>query len=106
MRKEARAELEKHAHADTLTDLALDEQRAIGYTFKCLGAGIWALRSESGFRETVNQIVRRGGDADTNGAVAGALLGCRLGYSGLPADWIAGMPYSSWLEAYVQKVIF
>lgn len=58
------------------------------------------------FRKVLNELVLAGGDADTNGAVAGALLGCRLGFSQLPAEWIAGMPYSSWLEAYVQKVLF
>lgn len=27
-------------------------------------------------------------DSDTNAAVAGALLGCKLGYSKLPQDWL------------------
>eukprot|EP00928_Gymnodinium_smaydae_P077453 TRINITY_DN6080_c0_g1_i2.p1 TRINITY_DN6080_c0_g1~~TRINITY_DN6080_c0_g1_i2.p1 ORF type:complete len:417 (+),score=83.21 TRINITY_DN6080_c0_g1_i2:64-1251(+) len=102
----AAEEMETHATAETLEALKLDEQRRIGYTFKCLGAGFWALSSSNSFRDALNAVIKCGGDADTNGTVAGALLGCRLGYSNLPADWIAGMPYSSWLEAHAQKVLF
>jgi hypothetical protein len=32
--------------------------------------------------------VNLGGDADTNGAVAGALLGARFGSRGIPARWL------------------
>jgi len=103
---EALADLAAHTKvAQTLPELALDETRAIGYTFKCLGAGMWGLRSNLGFRQTLNSLIQQGGDADTNGAVVGALLGCRLGFSQLPEDWIRGMPYSSWLEAHVQQLL-
>jgi len=101
----AAAELETHAGSG-LDALQLDETRRIGFTFKCLGAGLCALRSDRSFQQTLNELIRRGGDADTNGAVAGALLGCRLGCSRLPPSWIAGMPYASWLEAHAQKVLF
>lgn len=103
---EAVTDLVAHTRpALTLPELALDETRAIGYTFKCLGAGMWALRSDLSFRQAMNAVIQEGGDADTNAAVAGALLGCRLGFSRLPEDWIRGMPYSLWLEAHVQKLL-
>jgi len=103
---EAVEDLARHARALSLEELLLDEAGRIGYTFKCLGSGLWALRSDRGFQEALNEVIRCGGDADTNGAVAGALLGCRLGFSQLPKQWVAGMPYASWLEAHAQKVIF
>ncbi|CAK9068190.1 unnamed protein product [Durusdinium trenchii] len=81
-------EMQRHAEGE-LSDLNLDERKTIGYTFKCLGAGLWALRSSGSFESVLNQLILAAGDADTNGT-----------------DWIAGMPYSSWLEAYVQKVLF
>ena len=92
-----RQELRRHAEAKELKDLALDDRKTIGFTFKCLGAGLWALKQSVGaqgtsgtsgqlFRKVLNELVLAGGDADTNGAVAGALLGCRLGFSQLPAD--------------------
>mmetsp|Transcript_62115 Transcript_62115/g.201402 ORF Transcript_62115/g.201402 Transcript_62115/m.201402 type:complete len:287 (+) Transcript_62115:1014-1874(+) len=102
---DATSEFDSHCRTQELGALVLDETRKIGYTFKCLGAGLWALRSAAGFRETLNTLIYEAGDADTNGTVAGALLGCRLGYSQLPRDWIEGMPYHSWLEAQVQKVL-
>ena len=94
-----------------------------------MGAGIWGLRSvaaaaaaaaaaasatpsksaasgEAAFKSMVTELTRAGGDADTNGAVAGALAGCYLGFKSLPQDWIGRMPYSEWLEAWVQKVLF
>jgi len=57
------------------------------------------------FERIIQKLVREGGDADTNATVCGALLGSVLGYSNLPQLWIASMPYSSWLEAWVQKLL-
>lgn len=86
-----------------------------------MGSGLWALQTvadaridddvdgaagPAAFRAVLADIIRAGGDADTNGAVAGALAGCYLGYSGLPQDWIQAMPYAEWLEAWVQKLLF
>ena len=33
----------------------------------------------------------QGGHATCNATVAGALLGCKVGYSELPRDWIDGL---------------
>ncbi|CAF1121881.1 unnamed protein product [Rotaria sordida] len=52
----------------TLDDLRLDDDKVIGYTFKCLAAGFYGLRSTRSFQETLNDLIRQGGDADTNGA--------------------------------------
>ena len=91
-----------------LRDLALDEPRAIGYTYKCLAAGLWALRAAdtgADFATAIRALVAEGGDADTNAAVGGALLGCRLGFSALPGEWVAQLPHRAWLEAHVQKLL-
>ena len=42
-------------YAKKLTPLALDEQKAIGYTYKCLGAAFWALK-QSDFRKALEKI--------------------------------------------------
>lgn len=39
------------------------------------------------FRAALVQTVVRGGDTDTNGAIAGALLGAALGVEAIPTDW-------------------
>ncbi|XP_062503400.1 ADP-ribosylarginine hydrolase Tri1-like isoform X2 [Corticium candelabrum] len=77
------------------------EPDKIGYTLKPLGAAYAALRLQSDFKTIISDLVMRGGDADTNAVVAGAVLGCKLGYSCLPSDWLQGLlsKQKTWLNA-------
>ena len=50
-------ELRKYLYCTNLEELKLDESHAIGYTYKCLGAGFWALKQDN-FREALEAIVR------------------------------------------------
>ena len=43
------------------------------------------------------------GDADTNGAVAGALLGCKLGYNRLPDTWLNDLFHKDWLDERLRR---
>lgn len=93
--EEARRELARHCTVTDVRDLALDAPKAIGYTLKCVGSGFWALRSAKDFRRTMGELVAEAGDADTNGAVAGAMLGCRLGFKKLheqAGSWVDNIP--------------
>ncbi len=54
---------------------------AVGLAFGLLAAG------RGDFRETVLAAVNLGRDADTVAAIAGAVLGAKVGYSGLPSEW-------------------
>ena len=47
-----------------------------------------ALRNAASFEERLVWAVNLGGDADTNGAVAGALLGAHLGETAIPERWL------------------
>eukprot|EP01100_Stratorugosa_tubuloviscum_P013966 TRINITY_DN720_c0_g1_i1.p1 TRINITY_DN720_c0_g1~~TRINITY_DN720_c0_g1_i1.p1 ORF type:complete len:372 (-),score=186.10 TRINITY_DN720_c0_g1_i1:740-1855(-) len=98
-------EFERHANVNKLEDLKLDEQNKIGYTYKALGAGLYCLKNENDFKKAITELALEAGDADTNAAVAGALLGCKIGYSNLPLDWLNGMPAKNWLDARVNKLI-
>jgi hypothetical protein len=123
------AELEKYAWAETLDALELDERTSIGYTYKALGAGLWALRqamvfhpyatptssaspqvtssstlpattsahpSET-FTRLITQLTMAAGDADTNCAVAGPLIGAWFGYRNLPTEWERELKHREWL---------
>ena len=59
------------------------------------------------FRTLISDLVMRGGDADTNAAVAGAVLGCKLGYTRLPSDWLNGLlpKQKSWLNAKINCLL-
>ncbi|XP_073229532.1 uncharacterized protein [Porites lutea] len=98
--KQEKEDLKEYMFAKSLNDLQLDESGKIGYTYKCMGAGFWALRQEN-FRDALEAIAFEGGDADTNGAVAGALLGCKLGASALPTTWRNGLKYKDWLDGHI-----
>ena len=49
------------------------------------------------------KIVLSGGDADTNAAVAGAILGAKFGINQIPDEWRNGLLYASMLHNKVQE---
>jgi len=71
--------------------LQLDERGKTGYTLKTLSAALWALWHPTNFVDGLVAIVNEGGDADTNGAPAGAVLGARFGYNAIPAEYTEGL---------------
>ena len=60
---------------------------SMGFTLLTLRLALIALWRASGFEQGLRSIVEAGGDTDTNGAVAGALLGARFGIDAVPARW-------------------
>ncbi len=60
---------------------------ARGHPLKTLQSAFWAVRRGGSFDEIMIDLVHRGGDADTHAAVAGALLGGRVGPEGIPGRW-------------------
>lgn len=47
------------------------------------------LREEMNFRDAMTHTIARGGDTDTNAAIAGGLLGACLGIQHLPDKWVS-----------------
>src|SRR6266566_7949628 len=58
-----------------------------GFVLHTVELAFSALASSAGFEEGIVAVVSRGGDADTNACVAGALLGAKLGKSRIPDRW-------------------
>ena len=56
-------------------------------------------------RTALEAIVFEAGDADTNGAVAGALLGCKLGLSALPSSWLNKLLHKKWLDGIIEQYV-
>lgn len=77
--------------ADDLKCLELDKEEDRGYTLKTMAAGLWCVYHARSFEEGLLAIVNEGGDADTNGAVAGSLLGAKYGYKAIPSKYIEGL---------------
>ena len=74
------------------------EENKIGYTLKALSAGFWALKNATSFSDGLLKIIHEGGDADSNAAVAGALLGARFGFSDIPHKWVEDIAYETRLR--------
>ncbi|MCY3690883.1 MAG: ADP-ribosylglycohydrolase family protein [Chloroflexota bacterium] len=61
--------------------------RSKGHTIVTMQAGLWAATTPLNFEDALVALVNSGGDTDTNGALAGAVLGARYGASEIPPRW-------------------
>lgn len=59
-----------------------------GFCLYAAAIGLQAVLGTGDFESELRRVVSLGGDADTNAAVAGALLGARDGRKGLPELWL------------------
>ena len=60
----------------------------MGVCWTTLGVALYAVSAHQDFEGGVSWAIGLGGDTDTNGAVAGALLGCRYAIDGIPEGWL------------------
>ena len=79
------------AYYNGIESLELDEPSSIGYTLKALGSALWCLFHANDFEEGLLRVVNEGGDADTNAAVACAMLGAKFGYTSIPQKYTDGL---------------
>ncbi len=82
------AEATHSVEGATLKALELDDPVDMGYTLKAMQVALWCMAQSGGFERTVVAVVNEGGDTDTNGAVAGAVMGARHGASSIPSRWL------------------
>ena len=81
------------------------DQRLIGHTLICLQAGLWAAVTRLDFETALRGVVEGGGDTDTNGAVAGAVLGARYGASAIPQRWLDCVPQRGRIERTTDSLL-
>ena len=85
-----------------LSDFVLDPIHSRGYVYLTLISAVYCLRNwYKGFEYLINEITFKGGDADTNCAVSGAVLGAYLGYQQLPKKWINELIHKEWLRKQI-----
>ena len=68
-----------------------EELENSGWVRHTLESAAWGLLTTDSFEEAVVQVVNLGRDADTAGAVAGALAGAAYGLAAIPARWRAAL---------------
>jgi ADP-ribosylglycohydrolase len=59
-----------------------------GYIYHTVPVAMLAYLKASDFRSALTEVLDCGGDTDTTGAIAGALLGCRFGAGAIPGEWL------------------
>ncbi|KAF9584367.1 hypothetical protein BGW38_006714, partial [Lunasporangiospora selenospora] len=114
-------ELQSSCFPAYLKDLKLDDRREMGYAFKCIGVSYYGATrcvskdavtdpvyegNQGLFRGVLEQVTLEAGDADTNGAVLGALLGTRFGLEdGIPKSWSNGLQHREWVETTIEEFL-
>jgi len=86
----------EHSHFDRLINLtyeqfrniAEDDIKSTGYVIDTLEASLWSIFNNHNFKDSVLCAVNLGNDADTVGAITGALAGIIYGYDTIPHEWL------------------
>ena len=61
----------------------------MGIYIKSLCAGLWGHYYAETFEQGLQTIIMEGGDADTNGCIAGSMMGAK--FDKVPERWIANL---------------
>ncbi|MBI5750907.1 MAG: ADP-ribosyl-[dinitrogen reductase] hydrolase [Hydrogenophilales bacterium] len=86
--KECRAEANRLIGEFPLFRFEPYPKRASGYIVDTAQTVLYYFFRTDSFESCVTEVVNRGGDADTNGALAGMLAGAVYGVSGIPGYWL------------------
>jgi ADP-ribosylglycohydrolase len=72
--------------------------KSSGWVVDTLEVALWAFFKFDDWKGGALAVVNLGGDADTAGAVYGALAGCWYGVEGIPGEWKEGMQRKELIE--------
>ncbi|CAN5679645.1 ADP-ribosylglycohydrolase family protein [soil metagenome] len=76
-----------------------------GYVLWSLRLAVWALHQETSLEDTLVAVLDTGGDTDTNGAIAGGLLGAHHGAAAIPDRWRRMLQLADELERFARTVL-
>lgn len=100
--------VERAYESEDISALDLDETYSIGYTLRTLSAALWGYWHATSFEMGLLSVVNEGGDADTNAAIACAILGAKFGYSSIPTYYIENlnnrMSYHQKITSFINSV--
>ncbi len=84
---------------------SLDDLETSGYVVHSLRTALHDGLSAESAEEAIVTAVNRGGDADTIGAIAGAVAGARFGASTLPDRWLDAVGEADELERIADRLV-
>ncbi|KAK4446060.1 ADP-ribosyl glycohydrolase [Podospora aff. communis PSN243] len=79
--------------------------KGAGYVLESLTIAVAALVDPRPLEDVLVDVVRIGKDTDTNGAIAGGLLGARDGVEGIPARWREKLQFGKEFEEVVDEIL-
>jgi ADP-ribosyl-[dinitrogen reductase] hydrolase len=82
-----------------------DDVRSGGFVLETIGASFWSLQHAGSAREAIELAVALGDDADSTGAVTGALAGAAYGASALPTTWVETVQFRERLESEAARLL-
>ncbi len=82
-----------------------NEVKAGGFVLETIGASFWSLFHGGNARECIELAVMLGDDADSTGAVTGALAGAAFGASTLPTSWVENVQFRERLESEAARLL-
>jgi ADP-ribosylglycohydrolase len=86
------------------TGQAYLDDDAAGFVLDSLSLAVAAVLDPRPFADVLIDIVRVGNDTDSNGAIAGGLLGARDGASHIPAEWVAVLQFADEFTVAASKL--
>ena len=84
---------------------SLADLRPTGFVLDALEAAVWCWQHVGSFEEALVAAVNLGGDADTVGAICGALAGADFGLTGIPSRWLEVLEEQAHL-AHLAEVLY
>ena len=86
-------------------ELPVSQLDTSGYTLATAQVGAWALLHADTLEAGLIVVTSQGGDADTTGAVAGALLGAKFGAGAIPTRWLEALLCRAELEGLIEAAV-
>jgi ADP-ribosyl-[dinitrogen reductase] hydrolase len=80
------------------------EMTQTGYVLRAFERALTSLLHGTSFEDEMVKVINEGGDADTNGAIAGGLLGAKYGYDAIPDRWIRDLKHKDELDEAVDII--
>jgi ADP-ribosyl-[dinitrogen reductase] hydrolase len=87
------------------SDLPITVPGEYGSVVHCVEIAFWCAVHRPSLEEALIFLAEAGGDTDTNGAVAGALLGARDGEAGIPPRWLDQLGAAKGVSALAERLV-
>ena len=77
----------------------------MGFAPAALASCFYLLITSGSYQEALIDVVNQGGDADTAGAILGAMCGAHFGLDGIPQDWLTPLFNVDGIDARAQALV-